>query len=272
MAHPEGIALDPIGRKFYWADDGNANIRRANLDGSSVEVLVGSGLDDPIDLALDLNIGKIFWVDAGTNRLQRANLDGSNVQQIIGSGLNLPTGIAVDTQFQKIYFSNQNAGNIWKTNYDGSGTQTLIQDTRLIFDVDLDLLAGKIYWAAENPTTLVGSIRRANLDGTQVEDFLVFNGTNAGLGLPIGLAVDSINSQLYWTDPRNGRIRRANLDRTGIVDIVTGLDNPQFVAVVIIPEPQTINLVAITLAIAVSRRTARRPTLPRRRVPSDAYN
>ena len=40
--------------KMYWTDDITAKIQRANLDGSSVEDLVTTGLSGPFGIALDL--------------------------------------------------------------------------------------------------------------------------------------------------------------------------------------------------------------------------
>ena len=55
-----------------------------------------------------------------------------------------------------------------------------------------------------------GSIGRANLDGTGVDERFI-----SGLNFPIAVAVDA--AHVYWTDPNNGgTIGRANLDGTGV--------------------------------------------------------
>ena len=71
------------------------------------------------------------------------------------------------------------------------------------------------YWVARH-------IRRANLDGTGVED--VITGTNT----PLGIALDLTNSHIYWTSDYHGaaKIKRANLDGTGVQDLITGLNAP----------------------------------------------
>jgi len=40
LSGPEFIAIDETNYKIYWTDDGDNKIRRANTDGSSVEVLL----------------------------------------------------------------------------------------------------------------------------------------------------------------------------------------------------------------------------------------
>ena len=67
---------------MYWTDAGTDRIQRSNLDGSRIEDLVTTGLDDPVALALDVSGGKMYWTDRGTDKIQRANLDGSQVEDL----------------------------------------------------------------------------------------------------------------------------------------------------------------------------------------------
>ena len=71
----------------------------------------------------------------------------------------------------------------------------------------------KIYWT----DNFAGKIQRANLDGTDVEDFIT------GLDRPISLALDVFGgSKIYWaTESGRARIQRANLDGTEIEDLIT---------------------------------------------------
>jgi len=82
-----------------------------------------------------------------------------------------------------------------------------------------DFAAGKVYWTNGNFTA--GTIRRANLDGSQNELLL------SGLRNPRGLAVDAVHGKLYWADanaPDNLQVflKRANLDGTNEETIFTG--------------------------------------------------
>ena len=75
----------------------------------------------------------------------------------------------------------------------------------------------KMYWIDEG----TNKIRRANLDGSQVEDVL------ARLPDPYGIAMDVAAGKIYWTDRETDRIQRANLDGSEVEDIVTsGLEGP----------------------------------------------
>jgi len=70
-------------------------------------------------------------------------------------------------------------------------------------------------------TTNVGNkIRRANLDGTGVQDLIT------GLNTPHRIALDLTNNHIYWSTYVAGKVRRANLDGTGVQDLITGLNTP----------------------------------------------
>jgi hypothetical protein len=86
--------LDLADGKMYFSNwiTGSADIRRANLDGSGVEVLVHG--TNPSGVALDVARGKMYWTD-GVGQIGRANLDGTE-QEILIAGLAGPFGIALD--------------------------------------------------------------------------------------------------------------------------------------------------------------------------------
>ena len=121
-----------------------------------------------------------------------------------------------------------------------------------------------VYWASwEN-----GKIQRANLSGSNAQDFITgldgpvgialdvfsskvywinqlqdkilranLNGSNVeelvanGLGRPYGIAVDTTGGKMYWTDWETGKVQRANLDGSNVQDLVTRLSTPLGIAV-----------------------------------------
>ena len=91
------------------------------------------------------------------------------------------------------------------------------------YSMDLDVTGGKMYW-----TLTDGTIRRADLDGANVETIIDQGGS------PYGVAVDSAGGKVYWTDFSTDKIQRANLDGSDPEDLVTtgtfGLVNPSMIA------------------------------------------
>ena len=51
LGAPRAVAVDALRGKLYWADAGTERIERANLDGSAVELVTGTG-QWPLSIAL----------------------------------------------------------------------------------------------------------------------------------------------------------------------------------------------------------------------------
>ncbi len=200
--------------KIYWADPGEGKIFRANLDGTNSEVIV-SNLGSPRGIALDNIQGKVYWTDPLADKIQRSNLDGSNVETLIGGiGGIVFEGISLDLPAGKMYWGGLD-GKIRNANLDGTGI-TILVDAGSVRGIALDLSNGKMYWADAS------IIRRANLDGSLVEVLITNN-----LGNPEGVALDIAGGKIYITNADNAtnKIMRANLDGTGLQDLIIGLGN-----------------------------------------------
>jgi len=86
----------------------------------------------------------------------------------------------------------------------------------IAYDARAASVAG-VYWST---TTRSGmdKIQRADLQGGNQTDLVV------SLTKPRALAIDKAGNLIFWTDPINSRIQRANLDGTNVVDILTAAD------------------------------------------------
>ena len=51
LSSPQGIAVDPIGKRMYWVDSGTGKIQRAHLDGTNMEDIV-TGLSSAFGIAV----------------------------------------------------------------------------------------------------------------------------------------------------------------------------------------------------------------------------
>ena len=78
-----------------------------------------------------------------------------------------------------------------------------------------------MYWTEESYSETGEEdfrIRRADLDGSGLEDIVTLRGS---LGT---IALDIVHEKMYWTEPgfgTQGRIWRANLDGSGVEVVVT---------------------------------------------------
>ena len=215
------LAIDDSSGKLYWTEQtrGVGAISSANLDGSGV-TRVTSTLTPAIGVAVDTVGSKLYWTTAGGS-IQRANLDGSNLENVVENQL-APADIAIAD------------GNIYWTQLDGAVRFMNLNGEKVIHDLSpgtgdlsgpvslsgVDIGAGKVYWTQQTTQTR-GTLNSANLDGTDVKQLR----DEALWGVPIGIAVDTAKSKLYWTDAV-GRIQRANLDGSGIQNVVRGLGAP----------------------------------------------
>ena len=162
----EMMEPEPRAEYLYWAEWGSGKIRRANLDGSNVQDIVDTGYF-PVGITIDLSAGKLYWTDKtsnnhldpnATNRVVRANLDGSDIE---------------------VLFSQSTTPDLLFT----------------YFQIVLDPAEGKIYWtkAVMSPPE-EGSILRANLDGSNVEEIITGLGRDPDVNVlssgPRGLTLD----------------------------------------------------------------------------------
>ncbi len=215
------IAVDLAAGSVYWTDVNNYVIRRANLDGSGQEDLVTSGLQWPRALVLDTAAGKMYWGDQLAEQVDSANLDGSNVTQVVSTAFH--AGLALDGTHGKLYWTtsiDMLNGNIMCCDLNGSNVQTIVtqHDKPAYLAIDVD--GGKLYWT----DYVVDIVRRANLDGSNVEDLYVVGGNMN----PDGIGLNLAEGKVYWgqsTDVNEhiAKIMRMNLDGSQPED-VTGPD------------------------------------------------
>lgn len=220
---PRDLAIDAFNSKLYWVNfkTGLNEIVRSNFDGTNVETLINTGLSQPVSIDLDIGSGKMYWAEqGGGGSFKRANLDGSNVETLISSGFTFPSGIDVDHINQKIYLTDFGTGKISKANLDGTGLTDIVTGQGSPFGVDVDLENNKVYW------TGFSFVRRANLDGSNVETVLT-----TGLTNPLGIGVDPGGDKFYLADSSQDAIIRADLDGANSSQILSALNQPRGLAI-----------------------------------------
>jgi hypothetical protein len=216
---PSGIVVDSDNGKVYFTDHHAdvAKIQRMNLDGSNLEDVVTN--NRAIAITLDRYAEKIYFTTTdGTGddySVKRANTDGTNVETLHTSITGTPRGIALDTRNGKVYFTDNhsNVEKIQRMNLDGTDLEDVMTGVRavsIILDVDND----KMYFTTNDDW----SVKRANLDGTNVETLHI-----SDTGTPSGITLDLIANEVYFADNHTSvqTIWRMNLDGSGLEPVLT---------------------------------------------------
>ncbi|MDE0018261.1 MAG: T9SS type A sorting domain-containing protein [Candidatus Poribacteria bacterium] len=208
---------------LYWVDADVGTLQ--SLTGASVDRLVPN-VQNATSVAVDIADNKVYWAEqTGNNsgRIRRANLNGSNVQ-LVRELTSVPHRIALDTTNGTLYLTNSR-GKVQRMNLNGSGFEAdLIVDLASPQGIAVDVAGGKVYWT-EQTSDRTGRIRRANLNGSNVQ--LVRELTS----VPHRIALDTTNGTLYLTNSR-GKVQRMNLNGSGFeADFIVNLVSPQGIAV-----------------------------------------
>jgi len=216
---PECVAIDTASdpMKLYFTETGGTRVARCNFDGSNLENIV-TGIDNPEDLELDLVNRKVYWLTDvySTDKIQRADMDSlnSNVETIFTNSYAMHNfhGIAVDPLHHWIFWTQYVYGSsdrINRIDYDGSNRTIL---GYYLSPRDIELVGSKIYWCWPAYSLIMCS----DLDGQNVDTVLTAVNTHF-------FAIDTSLGKIYWTE--SNKIKCANLDNTGHMEVITGLSN-----------------------------------------------
>jgi len=202
------------------------------------DTLYGSALvelGDPGEqsiVTIDQNDGSITWLEPQAVNFQGLAFDSDgrlfatdgfeDGQEVLLMGtdpLDLVLGYDHFAAMEKMFWTEQRPGGVIEiANRDGSEVMTVVSEVNGAADIALDIVRGKMYWAAFN-TAFPGTIERANLGGTGRE--VLVDDVNA-----FGVALDIAAGKLYWTEftfgISPGALFRSNLDGSSIEFLIEG--------------------------------------------------
>ena len=167
--------------------------------------------------------GRLLVLDLSGSRILSLDPNGSDPKTIV-TGCRLPDGLVVDSAAGYIYWTNmgvphRNDGSIERADLDGGNRRFVIPEggTYTPKQLHFEKKSRKLYWSDREGMRVM----RANLDGSQVET-LIQTGEGEGdrrdpSNWCVGITVDPICGQMYWTqkspgDSGHGRIFRAAID------------------------------------------------------------
>lgn len=85
LTWPNGLAIDHIQEKLFWADGGTKVIECANLDGTGRKIIIGTNLKHPF--GLDIFGNKIFWTDWESSSIQSAHKTTGANRTVLGTDI-----------------------------------------------------------------------------------------------------------------------------------------------------------------------------------------
>ncbi|MGL4281789.1 MAG: hypothetical protein ACRCS0_15620 [Albidovulum sp.] len=180
---------------------------------------------------MSLSSIRLIVLEPGSNKLFTCDGNAENVEVLIDNVEKFPDGIVIDPSTGEIYGTLMGKvdpkdasaygydGEIWRLDHEGGDRRLLIGGGKIRTpkQIALDEVNRKLYWSDREGLRVM----RSNLDGSEVET-LVETGR-----LPddekdmtrwsVGIAVDPVKRQFYWTqkghpDAGEGRICRAGYD------------------------------------------------------------
>ncbi len=205
LTEPHTLAIDVVHEQLYWSstDSGDKPIFRIAPTRGAKEEIVNGIVNGIWGLALDDRAEGFYY--GLEKKLFHCDLDGSNERLITSevAGKQHPnSALFLSAEANQVFFSVMStdcvigAFSIDKMEF---STRITVKPHGRVFGLAVDDVRRKVYWTDKS----YGAIRRANVDGTQVEDVVV------GLFEPFDVKLDLDRNMIYWSG--NGSVSRAKL-------------------------------------------------------------
>jgi len=161
-------------------------------------------------------VEKLYFADNGNDKILRCDLNGTNLEELVTTDIEVVGCIDIDRTGGKMYWTDWSAStaHIKRADLTGGNIETLLSSLSGPYGLALDVTGGKMYWTEFSS----GVIRRANLDGSGMEDLVT-----TGLSHAAGIALDLTAGKMYWADGAteySAKIQRANLDGASVETLV----------------------------------------------------
>ena len=280
IERPSRIRIDGDAGKMYWVSsylgESLYRVHRAGADGSNLETI--HEVETPVGgLALNLLAGKLYFTVRdcpGNSRVLRSDLDGANVEEIV-TGQDQIGQIDLDVAGDRmLWYSGDECSiddpnfseRIYRATLDGSGVAWFASG--LASGLVLDTVQDVVYWVNAIDCVPCASFFRANYDGSEWETLLTDMYPAQGIDL------DLLNDKMYFA--AGEWVWRANLDGTGLIQLVDGLVAPAGLALDsgdAVPASSPVALLATILLLLVNgavlaRYRRSQPPAPRPPTPS----
>ncbi|XP_043929607.1 low-density lipoprotein receptor-related protein 1B, partial [Protopterus annectens] len=186
--------------RIYWADVKTQTIKRAFINGTSLETIISGEILLGQGLAVDWISKNLYWISSEYDETQInvARLDGSLKTSIIHA-IDKPHGLVIHPVKGKLYWTDGNTINM--ANMDGSNSKILFQHQKDPVGLSIDYQEDKLYWISSRN----GTINRCSLDGSNLE---VIESLKEELTKATALAI--MGEKLWWADQNSAQMGTCN--------------------------------------------------------------
>ena len=240
------IAVDADNGLLYWGvkvGRSGGKIQRSRLNGRNIQTLKDGLTSVPMGIALDSSGGTIYWSSASGKIRSMATEGSARVTKIL-ENLSNPTSLAVSNGY--LYWI-EPLGRVRRVSLTATRKTAANIATGLGEPLSIAIASGKIYWV-ERSNGGGGSLQRANLNGTQIEELKAFTG-----GVPLGISIDASAKKIYWT--KLSKIQRTGLTGRSVTDVVTGLARPGVIALGVVAQPVEVRTTQTTQTTRTTQTT-----------------
>lgn len=205
LATPITAVLTPV-NYIYWISE-NKILKAPTNNPDNVTTLVES-TKTITDIALDKEAKRIYWAEG--KHIYSINQKGKSKQNVTTATEEVfyPHSLIVQNKSSKLVWVEDRK--IMSTQLNHDNRTELLEEQGSPRSLVIDSINNKMYWLMDHSD----KIRRANLDGSNAEDFAVDADATY-------LAIDAMEGYLYWAT--HIKIRRVSIKSPqAIEDIVTG--------------------------------------------------
>lgn len=240
---PKALVLDPYERLLFWSTSGKfEKIFRADFDGRTRDIVVGSRLQTVVSLDVDFIDKRLYWLDQGRGKIESANYQGADRSVVVHGISAEATGLSLlaDSVYwlgtdpePAIHRADRRTGRLQirlRSDYFEPGLSNLLvmhpnkQPSRQFYNGDCTTWNNCNDFphdetVSENKPFILftanNTVRKINQDGSDHVYVITKNVNNL-----VDVDYDERRRTIFFADAGRGVIEMANLDGTGRTVIV----------------------------------------------------
>ncbi|XP_023930314.1 prolow-density lipoprotein receptor-related protein 1 [Lingula anatina] len=173
---PKAMDIDPVSGMYYWTDSRHGTIKRARNNGTDIETVVDTDLDNPSGLAVDYVSGNMYFSTTreGVGSIWVSRLDGRQRLKVVYDRKPI-TSLAIHPNKGKIFWTEDgtNAQVVFVANMDGSNVQQFVPDSLThvdsafkLYSLTIDVDNEKLYFISQGLNSGTRRITWCNFDGS----------------------------------------------------------------------------------------------------------